>query len=445
MVMMSYIFYIIGVFFFIKNLWLVQLSLFILVFIMIFNMIDVMSFVNLGYLFGMDLLSYFLVILSVWVVSLMFMASFLFYLNNYNLFFYNFNILFLLLMLMLTFSVMDIFMFYLFFESSLIPMLLLIFGWGYQCERVEASLYLLFYTLFVSFPLMGGIFYIYTQEKIMLLYFYSKVNYDLIYLYFMMIFAFLVKLPMVFTHIWLPKAHVEAPVAGSMILAGLMLKLGGYGLIRVLGMFLKLNFKLGSIFMVLSLWGGVYICLLCLHQLDFKKLIAYSSVVHMGIFLSGVMTMTYWGIMGSFFMLIGHGLSSSGLFSLINLNYERLHTRSLMVNSGMLNILPSFSLWWFLLLSSNMAAPFSLNLLSEVSIINSLISYSYVCMFMIILLFFFSASYNLYLFMISQHGKIIFLKNNFFNLLLREYLLLFLHWAPLNILFIKMDIFCLFL
>nr|QLY90118.1 NADH dehydrogenase subunit 4 [Athripsodes aterrimus] len=443
--MMKIFFFMSGIFFLMKNYWMVQMSFLLLMFLLIFNSMDLFNLVNLGYYFGMDLVSIILIMLSIWIIILMIMASFLFYLNNYNLLLYNLNMIILLLMLILTFSVLDIFMFYLFFESSLIPMLIMIFGWGFQCERVEASLYLLFYTLFVSFPLMGGIFYIYSVKKLMVMYFYNKLSFEMIYLYFMMIFAFLVKLPMVYTHIWLPKAHVEAPVAGSMILAGVMLKLGGYGLIRVLGMFLKVNMKMSSVFVVLSLWGGIYICLLCLHQLDFKKLVAYSSVVHMGIFLAGIMTMSSWGMMGAFFMLVGHGLCSSGLFSLINLNYERLYTRSLMVNSGMLNILPSFSLWWFLLLSSNMSAPFSLNLISEVSIINSLISYSFVCMFMIIFLFFFSSLYNLYLFMVSQHGKIIFLKNNFFNLSLREYLLMFLHWIPLNMLFLKMDFFCIFL
>nr|UJG45457.1 NADH dehydrogenase subunit 4 [Ceraclea annulicornis] len=443
--MLKYIFFLVGGLFVIKTYWMVQIILIFLMFIMVFNSFDLFSYFNLSYMLGLDLISFMLIMLSVWIVILMLMASFLFYLNNYNLVLFTFNVILLLLFLVLVFSILDTFMFYLFFESSLIPMLLLIFGWGFQSERMEAALYLLFYTLFVSLPLLSGIFYIYYLKKSLMFYLINNLNIDIIYLYFMMIFAFLVKLPMFFIHIWLPKAHVEAPVSGSMILAGVMLKLGGYGLIRVLFIFTKLNLKLSVIFVSLSLVGGVYVSLLCLHQLDFKKLVAYSSVVHMGIFLGGIMTMTYWGLMGSFYMLIGHGLCSSGLFMMINLNYERLHTRSLIMNFGMLNILPSFSLWWFLLLSSNMAAPFSLNLISEVSIINSLVSYSYACMMVIIFLFFFSALYNLYLFMVSQHGKIVFLKNNFFNLLLREYLLLFLHWVPLNLCILKLDIFSLYL
>nr|QLY90079.1 NADH dehydrogenase subunit 4 [Ylodes simulans] len=439
--MMKYMLFIFGLMFLFKAYWLVQLLLLLLMFLLILNSLDFLCFMNLYGGMGMDLFSFFLIMLSVWIIMLMFMASFMFYVNNYNLILLNFMFMFLLLFLFLTFSMMDIFKFYLFFESSLIPMVLLIFGWGFQLERVEAVIYLLFYTLFVSLPLMSSIFYIYSSEKSVMFSYLMKYEIDSVLLFFMMIMAFLVKLPMVFVHLWLPKAHVEAPVSGSMILAGVMLKLGCYGLIRILMMFLKISMKFSNILVGLSLLGSVYMCLLCLYQIDFKKLIAYSSVVHMGIFLAGVMTMSSWGVMGGIYMMIGHGLCSSGLFSLINLNYERLHTRSLIMNKGMLNILPSFSLWWFLLLSSNMAAPFSLNLISEISIINSLVGYSFVCMGLILMIFFFGGVYNLYLFIMSQHGKIIFLKNNFFNLSVREYLMLFLHWLPLNLLFLKLEFF----
>nr|YP_009526510.1 NADH dehydrogenase subunit 4 [Triaenodes tardus]AXU98793.1 NADH dehydrogenase subunit 4 [Triaenodes tardus] len=439
--MMSFLLFMFSLLFLLKNYWLVQLGLMLLMFLMLFNSLDFLCFMKLYGICGMDLISFFLILLSVWIIMLMFMASFMFYINNYNLNMLNFMFLLLLIFLFLTFSVMDIFMFYLFFESSLIPMVLLIFGWGFQLERINAVIYLLFYTLFVSLPLMASIFYIYYKEKLIMFSFLMKYEINSLFIYFMMIMAFLVKLPMVFVHLWLPKAHVEAPVSGSMILAGVMLKLGCYGMIRILGMFLKINFKLSSILISLSLLGSIYMCLLCLYQVDFKKLVAYSSVVHMGIFLGGLMTMFNWGVLGSIYMMIGHGLCSSGLFSLINLNYERLHTRSLIMNKGMLNILPSFSLWWFLLLSSNMAAPFSLNLISEISIINSLVSYSYFCMILMLMIFFGGGVYNLYLFMVSQHGKIIFLKNNFFNLSIREYLLLFLHWIPLNLLFLKLEFF----
>nr|YP_010586623.1 NADH dehydrogenase subunit 4 [Triaenodes qinglingensis]UZZ44437.1 NADH dehydrogenase subunit 4 [Triaenodes qinglingensis] len=439
--MMSYLLFMISLLILMNFYWLVQMSLILLMVVMVFNSLDFFCFMKLYGNMGFDLMSFCLILLSIWIIMLMYMASFMFYINNYNLIMLNLMFLLLLIFLYLTFSVLDMFMFYLFFESSLIPMVLLIFGWGFQLERVNAVIYLLFYTLFVSLPLMVSIFYIYTKEKSVVFNILLKCDFNSVLLYFMMMMAFLVKLPMVFVHLWLPKAHVEAPVSGSMILAGVMLKLGCYGMIRVVGLFSKINLKIGGFLVSLSLVGSAYICLLCLYQVDFKKLIAYSSVVHMGIFLAGLMTMSNWGIMGGIYMMIGHGLCSSGLFSLINLNYERLHTRSLVMNKGMLNILPSFSLWWFLLLSSNMAAPFSLNLISEISIINSLVGYSFMCAFFILVIFFGGGVYNLYLFMVSQHGKVIYLKNNFFNLSIREYLLMFLHWVPLNLLFLKLEFF----
>nr|YP_010586428.1 NADH dehydrogenase subunit 4 [Oecetis caucula]UZZ44216.1 NADH dehydrogenase subunit 4 [Oecetis caucula] len=437
--MIKYLMFFIGLFFFKKSYWMILLSLIFLMMVFMLNSLDLFSLMNVSNYLGMDLLSFSLILLSIWILILMFLSMVLFYNMNYNLEFLSGVMVILLFFLMLYFGTLNLFLFYLFFESSLIPMLLMIFGWGGQLERVEAVLFLLFYTLFVSFPLMGGIFFMNYFYKSLSMVLFMKVVLSNLVLYLVMISAFLVKLPMVFVHIWLPKAHVEAPVGGSMILAGVMLKLGGYGLFRVLIFFKKLNFQLSNFMISLSLIGSIYICLVCLHQSDFKKLIAYSSVVHMGLFLGGVFTMSSWGLTGGFYMLIGHGLCSSGLFSLINLNYERFYSRSLVLNKGMISILPSFTLWWFLMLSSNMAAPFSLNLLSEIMIINSIISHSSFTMILVFLVFFLGGAYNLYFFMNSQHGKFLLLKNTFFNILSREYLMLFLHWVPLNLMFLKVD------
>nr|YP_010586571.1 NADH dehydrogenase subunit 4 [Setodes brevicaudatus]UZZ44385.1 NADH dehydrogenase subunit 4 [Setodes brevicaudatus] len=438
--MMKYIWYLIFLFFFINNYWLVSLFLIFFFFLILFKSINLFHFIDLSNILGMDLISYMLILLSVWVVILIYMASSMFYYLNYKLNYFTLNLIILLMFLFLTFSSMNMFLFYIFFECSLIPMLLMVFGWGYQSERFEASLYMLFYTLFASLPLMGGILFIFFEVKTMCMYFYKNLDISLIYMFLMMMMAFLVKLPMIFFHIWLPKAHVEAPVGGSMILAGILLKLGGYGLMRILIMFSFLCVKFNSLMISLCLVGSLYVCFFCVHQVDFKVLIAYSSVVHMGIFLVGLMMMYNYSVIGAFYMLIGHGLCSSGLFSLINMNYERIFSRSLFLNKGMLNVLPSLSLWYFLLLSSNMPVPFSLNLVSEVMIVSSMMVYSFNCMMLVLFLFFFSAYYNLYLFLSSQHGKIIFLKNNFYLLSMREYIILAMHWIPLNIFFLKLEL-----
>nr|ANX10340.1 NADH dehydrogenase subunit 4 [Antheraea assamensis] len=423
-----------------KNIfWMVQMMIFLMSYLFMNLTLNLMFFSNLSYFFSCDLLSFGLILLSIWICGLMIMASENLLKMNFYYNFFLMNVIFLLMMLFLTFSVMNLFMFYLFFEGSLIPTLLLIIGWGYQPERVQAGMYLMFYTLFASLPLFIGIFYIFNTMNSFMIYFLKFYNLNYYLLYFSMVFAFLVKMPMYFVHLWLPKAHVEAPVSGSMILAAIMLKLGGYGLLRVLIFLQKINLKLNYIWISISLLGGFYISLKCFCQVDIKSLIAYSSVAHMSIVIGGIMVMNYWGYNGSYVLMIGHGLCSSGMFCLANINYERLHSRSMYINKGLMNFMPSMSLWWFLLLSSNMAAPPSLNLLGEISLINSLMSWSYFSMILLVLISFFSAGYSLYLFSFTQHGKFYQGLYSFYAGVSREYLMLFLHWIPLNMMILKVD------
>nr|ADY86051.1 NADH dehydrogenase subunit 4 [Corcyra cephalonica] len=427
---------------FMKNMfWLVQMSLMLMFFLFMNLSVMIYYNMNMSYMYSCDMMSFGLILLSIWICMLMLMASENLLKMNFYVNFFLFNLLFLLIMLYLTFSVMNLFMFYLCFEGSLIPTLMLIIGWGYQPERIQAGMYLLFYTLFASLPLLMGIFYIFKMSNNIMIYFMKFYNFNMYLLYFSMVMAFLVKMPMYFVHLWLPKAHVEAPVSGSMILAGIMLKLGGYGLMRVMIIMEKISLKLNFIWVIISLVGGFYISLKCFCQVDMKSLIAYSSVAHMSVVIGGIMTMNYWGYMGSYILMIGHGLCSSGMFCLANINFERLNSRSLYINKGMMNFMPSMSLWWFLLMSSNMAAPPSLNLMGEISLINSLLSWSWMSMIMLMLLSFFSAGYSLYLFSYTQHGKYNMGMYSFYTGVSREYLLLLLHWLPLNLMILKVDFF----
>nr|ALO77182.1 NADH deshydrogenase subunit 4 [Carpelimus sp. CAR01] len=409
-----------------------------IIFLMNYSYFLIMKFLIMMW-FGFN--EFFLILLSIWIVSLMIIASNKVYNYNNNISLFLFMLLLLLFSLMMTFYSLNLFMFYLFFEMSLIPTLMLILGWGYQPERIQAGFYLLFYTLFASLPMLVGIMFLYFNYFNLEFIFMNLFYINNLYLYISFNLVFLVKFPMYMFHLWLPKAHVEAPISGSMILAGVMLKLGGYGMIRLMVLFELMNFYFNIYLMVISLLGGCLISLVCLRQSDMKSLIAYSSVSHMSIVIGGILTMNYWGLIGSLIMMLAHGLCSSGMFCLANISYERVNSRSLFLNKGMINLMPSMSLFWFLLSSSNMAAPPSLNLLSEIMLINSLVAWSMLLMVLLAFMSFFSASYSLYLYSYSQHGKYYSGIYSFTAGSIREYLLLLLHWLPLNLLFLKGDLF----
>nr|AML26167.1 NADH dehydrogenase subunit 4 [Scolytinae sp. BMNH 1274286] len=424
---------------FFVSFWFSVFCGFILTFIFLLKVSFSSEVLNLSCGLGIDLLSFTLISLSFWICCLMLLASG--EINKFNIYskVFAFIVLALLFSLIITFMSLNLFVFYLFFEVSLIPTLILIIGWGNQPERILAGMYLLFYTLLVSLPMMMGLFYLDFHMFSLEIYFFR--GFDNLFLYFCMSLVFFVKIPMFLVHLWLPKAHVEAPVSGSMILAGIMLKLGGYGLLRTMKILYQVGMSLNLVFIIVSVMGAVFISLVCVRQSDMKMLIAYSSVSHMGIVLAGILTYNLWGAWGALGLMLAHGLSSSGLFCIANLLYERTHSRSMFMNKGFMNIMPSLSLWWFLFCSSNMSAPPSFNLVGEIILINSVYLYSSYILFFMFFLVFYSGVYSLFLYSFTQHGQFYSGLFSISQVNSREYLLLFLHWVPLNLMFLKGEYF----
>nr|ABS28770.1 NADH dehydrogenase subunit 4 [Polistes sp. MD1] len=385
-------------------------------------------------LFFIDYYSFFLILLSLWIMGCLMMMN----MSN----FLKFLVFLMANILILCFFTFNLLMFYLMFEMSLMPIFFMIMFGGYSMERFEAMMYMFMYTVFSSMPFLWMMIKINMNFKSFMMIFLMFKMFELgNLLFFLFILAFMIKIPLFIFHIWLPKAHVEAPVYGSMILAGILLKLGSYGILRFFQIFYIDSLKLNNLLIMLSVLGGLLMSLVCLIQLDLKMLVAYSSIVHMGLMMGGLMTMMKLGFLGSLMMMLAHGLCSSGLFYLVNLNYEYVGSRLMYLNKGSLTVNPSLSLFWFLLCSSNLSAPISLNLVSEILLLISLVCWNFKMMVFLMLLCFFSAAYSLYLYSFSQHG----LKNNMLMnykiINISNYLMLILHWLPLNFLFLGLKMF----
>nr|YP_009349134.1 NADH dehydrogenase subunit 4 [Micronemacheilus cruciatus]BAW88843.1 NADH dehydrogenase subunit 4 [Micronemacheilus cruciatus] len=348
--------------------------------------------------------------------------------------------------LIMAFGATEIIMFYIMFEATLIPTLIIITRWGNQTERLNAGTYFLFYTLAGSLPLLVALLLLQqtTGTLSMLILQYSQPFTDSSWGHSIWwagcLIAFLVKMPLYGVHLWLPKAHVEAPVAGSMVLAAVLLKLGGYGMMRMMVMLDPLSKELAYPFIILALWGIIMTGSICLRQTDLKSLIAYSSVSHMGLVAGGILIQTPWGFTGAIILMIAHGLVSSALFCLANTAYERTHSRTMVLARGLQMIFPLTAVWWFIANLANLALPPLPNLMGELMIISTLFNWSPWTITLTGLGTLITAGYSLYLFLMSQRGPT---PNHIAGLPpfhTREHLLMVLHLLPIILLMTKPEL-----
>nr|NP_795751.1 NADH dehydrogenase subunit 4 [Dallia pectoralis]BAC58156.1 NADH dehydrogenase subunit 4 [Dallia pectoralis] len=348
--------------------------------------------------------------------------------------------------LILAFGATEILMFYVMFEATLIPTLIIITRWGNQTERLNAGTYFLFYTLAGSLPLLVALLFLYKDTGTLSMFTlqYTKTlnltSCGQKLWWAACLLAFLVKMPLYGVHLWLPKAHVEAPIAGSMVLAAVLLKLGGYGMMRMVVILGPPTKEMAYPFIILALWGVIMTGSICLRQTDLKSLIAYSSVSHMGLVASAILIQTPWSFTGAIVLMIAHGLASSALFCLANTGYERTHSRTMLLTRGLQMIFPLMATWWFMANLANLALPPLPNLMGELMIIVSLFNWSYWTILLTGLGTLITASYSLYLFLATQRGP---LPNHILSLdpsHSREHLLMTLHLLPLLLLVLKPEL-----
>lgn len=322
---------------------------------------------NLNLTLGVDGISLFFLLLTTLLIPICIFISWSSIIHKVEEYLIAF--LFLEFILIGTFCILDLLLFYIFFESALIPMFLIIGIWGSRERKVLASYYFFLYTLFGSILMLLSVLYIYSQVgttdyEILLTFSFSEIEQKILWITFFL--AFSAKVPMLPVHLWLPEAHVEAPTAGSVILAGVLLKLGTYGFIRFsIPLFPKASFYFSPLIYTISAMGIVYTSFTAIRQSDFKRIIAYTSIAHMNLVMLGIFSFNSVGLEGAIFQSLSHGFVASALFLIIGVIYDRYHTRIVKYYSGLAVLMPLYITIFLFFTLANIAFPGTSSFIGE--------------------------------------------------------------------------------
>ena len=380
---------------------------------------------NINFSFGLDGISIFLFVLT----ALLTFLCVLFILSEKLLKYYVLNLLIIEFLLFLVFSTLDLFLFYIFFEAILIPMYLIVGVWGSRARKIRAAYLLFFYTLVGSLLMLLGLLYIFKTVgslNLEYLFCYSFTFSEQYWLWLAFFLSFASKIPVFPLHIWLPEAHVEAPTVGSVLLAGILLKLGVYGFLRVsLTIFPEASLFFSPFLYLICALGVVYASLTAIRQTDIKRIVAYSSIAHMNLIVIGLFSFTLIGLDGALLQTISHGFVASALFFLIGILYNRYGSRSIFYYGGLVHIMPLYSTIFLIFTLANIALPGTSSFIAEFLLLIGVFKINATLTVIVGLSVIIGGSYSLWLYNRLIFGNLkIYFMSNYSDLTFKEFSIL---------------------